>query len=199
MESRTPIRSSRKRSGLRRWNRRLRRRLGFSLFEVALALGVASGFLVVLTATVAEGLRMQIESDRLTLAMVVAQAKLSQLRNNPNLSPLDEEGEIENAGQYSGYRFHLKVAEEKLDLAKIAEGGGDEANTPAVDDLLEPGVQNNTAEEESLGTSEQTQTGGLVEVLRVIVAIDYPSGDGYNTYHIETLLPKRKTVGADGE
>ncbi len=198
MESRTPIRFSPKRRRLRRWVRRLRQRLGFSLFEVALALGVASAFLVVLTATVSEGLRMQIESDRLTLAMVVAQAKLSQLRNNPNLSPLDEEGEIENAGQYSGYRFRLRVAEEKLDLAKLAQGEDDE-DSPSVDDLLETGVQNTAAEEESLGTSERSQTGGLVDVLRVIVAIDYPSGNGYNTYHIETLLPQRKTVGAGGE
>lgn len=157
---------------------------------MALALGIASSFLVFLTANVSEGIQMQLEADRLTIAVAIAQAKLSQLRNNPNLGALDQDGELNDAGMYSGYRFKLKVTEEFLDLADVQASGKIQA--PAVDDQLPAGIQNQAGDQESLGTSEQTATGGRIETLRIIVIIEYPVGNGFKEFRVETLQAARK-------
>jgi hypothetical protein len=163
---------------------------------MALALGIASSFLVFLTANVSEGIQMQLEADRLTIAVAIAQAKLSQLRNNPNLGPLDEEGELSDAGMYSGYQFHLRVTEETLDLAEVQQSGKIQA--PAVGDQLPAAVQNSQGNRESLGTSEQTATGGRIDTLRIVVIIKYPVGNGFKEFRVETLQAARKRSPGDG-
>ena len=175
---------------LRRATRSVQRRSGFTLVEMALALAIASSFLVFLTANVSEGIQMQLEADRLTVAVAIAQAKLSQLRNNPNLAPLDQEGELSDAGMYSGYKYHLIVTEEVLDLADVQQSGKIQA--PALDDQLPAGVQNQQGDTESLGTSEATATGGRIDTLRIVVIVKYPVGNGFKEFRVETLQAARK-------
>lgn len=181
---------------LRHRARYLKRRAGFTLVEMALALGIASSFLVFLTANVSEGIQMQLEADRMTVAVAIAQAKLSQLRNNPNLSPVDQEGELTDAGMYSGYKFKIRVTEEDLDLAEIQQSG--KIQSPALGDQLPAGVQNSSGKQESLGTAEQTQTGGKIPTLRILVVIEYPVGNGFREFRVETLQAQRKTSQPGG-
>ncbi len=171
-------------------------RKGFTLVEMALAQGIASSYLEFLTANLSEGNQMQLEADRLTVAVAIAQAKLTQLRNTPNLGPLDQEGELNEAGMYSGYRFKIEVREEPLDLAEIQRSG--KILAPAVDDQLPAGVQNTAGGTESLGTSEQTATGGRIDTLRIVVIIEYPVGGGYREFRVETLQAQRKTSRPGG-
>ncbi|MCR9144560.1 MAG: prepilin-type N-terminal cleavage/methylation domain-containing protein [bacterium] len=175
---------------LRNRARHLQRRAGFTLVEMALALAIASSFLVFLTANVSEGIQMQLEADRMTVAVAIAQAKLSQLRNNPNLSPLEKEDTISDAGMYSGYKFRIKVTEEDLDLAEIQQSG--KIQSPALGDQLPAGVQNQAGNEESLGTSESTATGGKIPTLRILVVIEYPVGTGFREFRVETLQAARR-------
>ncbi|MEQ9362934.1 MAG: prepilin-type N-terminal cleavage/methylation domain-containing protein [Leptospirales bacterium] len=197
------IESKRRRPGLRRIlrrfrtrARRLRRRSGFTLVEMALALAIASSFLVFLTANVSEGIQMQLEADRMTVAVAIAQAKLSQLRNNPNLSPIDQEGELTDAGMYSGYKFRIRVTEEDLDLAEIQQSG--KIQSPALGDQLPAGVQNQAGAEESLGTSETTATGGKIPTMRILVVIEYPVGNGFREFRVETLQAARRASQGSG-
>lgn len=184
---------------LRRFRNRARhwrRRAGFTLVEMALALAIASSFLVFLTANVSEGIQMQLEADRMTVAVAIAQAKLSQLRNNPNLSPVDQEGELTDAGMYSGYKFRIKVTEQDLDLAEIQESG--KIKSPSLGDQLPAGVQNQAGNQESLGTSTSTQTGGKIPTLRILVAIEYPVGNGFREFRVETMQAQRRPSQGSG-
>ena len=67
-------------------------RSGMTIAESAIALLVASFMMIAVVTQVADGIRMQLESDRLSLAVTLAQAKMTQLINNPEITPGEEKG-----------------------------------------------------------------------------------------------------------
>jgi len=69
-------------------------RRGMTLPEMAIAILVASIVLVSITVTVSHGVATQQESDRLAVAVSLAQTKLSQLMSNPNLTAGKNTGQI---------------------------------------------------------------------------------------------------------
>lgn len=152
-------------------------REGFTIAEAGIAIAVASLLLIAVTASVSEGIRMQLEADRLSLAVTLAQAKMTQLLNNPELSPGDEEGGFdEGFGMYSGYGYKISVTEVNLDLAQVAETG---TITPAsLDDELPATVQNPDDRDEKMGESTKSETGGVVPVYDIRITISYPRGNG---------------------
>lgn len=168
-------------------------RSGFTLVEVALALAVTTVMLVTITVTIADAERMQMETDRLALAQTIAQAKMTQLTSGVGLEVTDEQGEFgDSAGIYSGYGYEIQVREEQIDLAKVAESGT-LTSSPALDDQIPAGVQNQPPEE-SAGASSSSVTGGLIDVYRIRVKITYPRGTGgeRGEYTVETFRENKK-------
>ena len=174
---------------------RLKKATGLTLVEMAMAIGVTATMTLSVTATIAEGLRLQMEAGRLTVAVALAQTKLAQLLSNPNLATDRQEGSFdEDAGMYSGYGYEVEVREEQIDLANIAQTG--ELKGVSTDDQMPTGVQNDAATTEKAGQGAATETGGLVDIVRIIVKITYPRGNKNNdkgTYRVETFQAAKKT------
>ena len=165
---------------------RLKRRTGLTLIEMSMAMLFAGIFSTTIVITVADGLEMQVEADRLSAAVAVTQMKLSQLLSNPNLETSEQKGAFdEKDGIYAGYKYEIKVREEKIDLAKVAETG--ELDGVNLDDQLPAGFQNGGASREDKGPA--TQTGGVVDIVRIVMKVNYPRGrrGGEGEYRVETF------------
>lgn len=163
---------------------------------MGIATAVAAVFCLMVALLLNDGLRLQMLANRQSVAAALAQTKMSQLLSRPVLEPGVDEGEFgENAGMYAGYSFRLEIREEQLDLARIAAQGKLEGIP--VDDKMPAGVRNTEGDIESLGTSEKTQTGGLIPVYRIVLEIQYPVGLNLkDTYRVETFRSARKTLQA---
>ncbi len=170
-----------------RLNRRAQKRAGLTLLEMGLAVATASAMAFMITSTVASALRMQMEADRLTVAAALAQTKLAQLLTNTTISSGDSKGSFgSDAGIFAGYDWSVHIREEKIDLAKVMESGKLEG--VPLDDQMPAGIQNESGAPEKAGQTVATQTGGLVDVVRLIVRIYYPRGDGIKgEYRVETF------------
>ena len=167
---------------------KLSNRSGFTLIEMAIAVGVVAMMMASAATLVVKGLELQRESERLRVAVILSQSKLSQLLTRPDLSPASESGEIgKENGLYSGYKYKIVIANEKIDLAKISETG--KVSFAPVDDKL-PEDATNTSETEKMGQGAVSQTGGMVEVMKITVGITYPRGDGSNGEY--TVMTFRK-------
>lgn len=167
-------------------------RRGMTLPEMAIAILVASIVLVAITVTVSHGVAVQQESDRLSVAVSLAQTKLSQLMSNPNLTAGKNSGQFgQEGGLYAGYAYDIEIKEERIDLAKVAQEG--ELKPAAVNDQLPPGSQNQAAGATRNVTG--SATGGLVDIVRIIVKIRYPKG-GSSTgeYRVETFKGAPKKI-----
>ena len=173
-------------------------RSGYSLAEMALAVMAVSLFLGGMMWSVVQGIQLTVKADQRTIALALAQAKMSQLMNNPNLSATKTEyRKMQSAGIYTDYRWKVKVTQDKVDLAEVSQSG---RIAPAVDDKLPSSVQNNTTQKESLGTSKTTETGGEIEILRVTVSIKPPESTGADwVYRVTTFQPLKKTRQASEE
>ena len=188
------LRKVRRGLGLRfaRVNLRFHKRAGLTLLEMGLAVATASSMAFLVTATVASALRMQMEADRLTVAAALAQTKLAQLLTNTNVSTGDSKGTFgSDQGIYAGYDWSVHIREEKIDLAQVVETG--KLQGVPLDDQLPAGIQNQAGPERA-GQTATTQTGGLVDVVRMVVRIQYPRGDGVKgEYRVETFRRSLKT------
>ena len=173
--------------------KRLKSRLteGLTIVDLAFAILIASVMTVTITASVASALNLQREADRLSVAVSLAEIHLAQLLSNPYLSTTHRKGRYgSDAGIYKGYEWEVTVKEEKIDLAKVAEEG--ELKGVNLDDQL-PASAQNTGGREKAGQSVTTQTGGLVDIVRIIVIIRYPRGSGgKGKYRVETIRGARK-------
>lgn len=165
---------------------------GFTLVEIAMAMAVAAIMLVSVSTFVADALDMQIEADRLSVAITLARTKMTQLTTGQDLEVTDEQGEFgDDAGIYRGYTYEISIREEQIDLAKVQQSGT--ISSSPVADELPPPVQNESDEEKEMGSSETTATGGLVDVYNVIVKIGYPRGGGSRgEYIVQTYQPNNK-------
>lgn len=170
----------------------MRSRRGMTLPEMAIAILVASIVLVAITVTISHGVAAQQESDRLAVAVSLAQTKLSQLMSNPNLTAGKNTGQFgQEGGLYAGYGYEIEIKEERIDLTKVASEG--ELKPAAVNDQLPPGSQNQES-----GTSRNvtgSATGGLVDIVRIIVKIRYPKGGAkFGEYRVETFKGAPKKI-----
>lgn len=179
---------------LARANRRLQKRAGLTLLEMGLAVATASSMAFLITSTVASALQMQMEADRITVAAALAQTKLAQLLTNTNISAGDSKGTFgSDAGIYAGYDWSVHIREEKIDLAQVLETG--KLQGVPLGDQLPAGIQNQGEVQATGGTTAKTQTGGLVDVVRMIVRIHYPRGDGVKgEYRVETFRRSLKNI-----
>ncbi len=169
------------------------RRKAFTLVETALAMAIAAIMLVTVTATIADGERLLLEADRLSLALSVAQAKMTQLTSGIGLEVTNEAGRFDDrAGPYAGFAYTIEVREEQIDLAQVAETGTI-SSAPPLEDQLPAGVQNQELQEKA-GSSASSVTGGLVDVYRVSVEITYPRGISgeKGTYNLVTYRENKK-------
>ncbi len=185
-----PPPTKRVRRRLRRLAARVRQRSGFTIVEMALAMAAVATFIVLITSFVGDGLRMQAEAGKLQAAMVLAQLRMAQLRADPALTDKKEEEEV-STGVYKGMKVRVEVSQDRIDLAQAQQTG--DISLPAVDDQLPTSIQNEGSRRESLGTSERSQTGGLIDVLRIKVVVSYPVGAGFRDFTVQTLSPARRT------
>lgn len=172
----------------------LESRAGYTIAEMSLAMMAAAICIGGISWQVAAAVELVVKADARTIALALAQAKMSQLMNNPNLSPTDQPyATMQNAGIYSGYRWKVKVNEEKINITAIAQGQMESVFESQMPD----GVQNNSTEEEFAGSSNETQTLGDVPIYKIVVSIMPPKDrkDQWD-YRVVSFQPIRKKKGA---
>lgn len=174
-----------------------RSRSGYSLAEMALAMMATSMYLGSLMWAIAGGVNLTLKADQRTIALALAQAKMSQLVNNPNLSPTDTDyAKISGSGIYNNYRWKIKISQDKVNLAEVAQSGKINFD---VSDKVPAGVQNQSTKKESMGSSTSTETGGELEIYRIIIMIRPPKTSSVDfVYRVSTFQPVRKTSSAEG-
>ena len=173
----------------------LQQRLGFSLIEVSLAIIVVSTVLVTGISSTLSALNLQLEGDRLALAMSLAQTKMAELRSEANLSATDDSGEIvDQEDAYFGYKWQTSIREENINLSEVLESGGE---GPLFDDGLLPDSVQNQAEQRDKGVEGSSKSFfslGDIPILRITVSVEYPKGGGiYGKYNVETLQRSQRT------
>lgn len=163
----------------------LKYRKGFSLIEVALALGIAASGMVWTYSLISNGLTLQRRGIALSNAVLLAKIKMTQIDASSKLESDTASGTIPG---YKGYRFETVIKEEELDLLKLAKGEGAESKSKPPEDLL---GKSNTGVSELLKkrgmTQSESQTGGLIKVLKITITIFYPDGYEEAKYKIETF------------
>lgn len=169
-------------------------RYGFTLVEVSLAIFVLSIVLSISVLSVASAFNLQTESDRLLMAARLAQEKLTKLKNDPDLDVTDLTEEISDIDSvYNGYIYTVRVREEEVNLANIAEAG---ATGVALDELLPSVATNKKEEENELFADNNLVSLGSIRIWRITVSVKYPRGrkrDVYGNYNVETI---RKSSGS---
>lgn len=166
-----------------RKNRKFTRRIGLTLIEVMIAITVGTISMMGAVMSLADGVSLQLQATRIAVASSIAQARMTQLLSHPNLERFTDSGSFgDDHGIYAGYEYDISVREEQIDLADVAASGELNAN---IDDQLPPPVQN---QGEAPEQSRATQTGGLVDIHRIVIIIRYPSGnDQMGEYRLETF------------
>jgi len=164
-------------------NRSYRYRKGLSLIEMAMAMGVAATFSVMTLGLIASAMQLRKNAEQMALASTLAQAKMAQLLSRPFLERTNEDGDMGNAGPYANFKYHLEIKEEQIDLAAASS----EKSMAGVNDKLDAGIQNAKPTEKA-GQGAATETGGIVNINRIILTIEYPSGSsGSEKLRIETF------------
>ena len=163
-------------------------RYGFTLVEVSLAVLVLSVVLSLSVLSVASAFNLQTESDRLLVAARLAQEKLAELKNDPDLDVTDRTEEISDSDSvYNGYIYTIQVREEEVNLTDIAEAG---ATGVALDELLPSAATNEEKKGNDLFSDSNLVSLGSVRIWRITVSIKYPrgrKGGVYGSYDVETI------------
>ena len=157
-------------------------RKGFSLIEVAIALGIAAYIMVSTYALISQGMKKQAEAISINNALFLAKIKMAQIDASPKLETTSSEGAIPG---YNGYSYKLEIKETELDLLKLADS---KEKKPNASDLM--GKDNNAKINELMekrGKAKGSQTGGLIKVFNIKVQINYPIGAEMKTYEVETI------------
>lgn len=170
---------------------RIRLRRGVTLVEMALAMSVAATFCMMTLYMLADGMRLRQKSEKMSLASALAQAKMAQLLSRPFLDVANEDGEMGDSGPYAHFKYTIKITEEQIDLAAVSSEG--KISGVNVDDRLDAGVQNGKPRERA-GQGAATETGGLIDINRIILIIDYPVGREREQLRIETFKAASKTT-----
>jgi len=169
----------------------MRLRRGMTLVEMAIAIAVAATMLMIITMAVSKGIQLQNEAEKLSLAVSLAQTKLSQLMSNPALADGTTRGKFgDEGGLYAGYSWEITIRTDRIDLAKVAQEGELKPSVAASE--IPTGTQNTVGKTEKNVTG--TETGGLVDIIRIVVKIQYPRGGGSGEYRVETFKGAPKKV-----
>lgn len=166
---------------------------GFTLVEVAIAMAIVATETVFVLGTIAGAQSQMFLAHKLSLATVISRAKVTQLLSGRELEVTDTKGEFgDQAGLYADYSYELKISEEQIDLANVTASGELDSSSPPLEDHLPAGVQNQQ-QQESLGTSERSATGGLIDVFHIFFQIQYPIGRSGQTgeYTVQTYKENR--------
>lgn len=170
---------------------RVRLRRGVTLVEMAFAMSVAATFCMMTLYMIAEGMRLRKRAEKMALASTLAQAKMAQLLSRPFLDVANEDGDMGDSGPYARFQYTIKITEEQIDLAAVSSEG--RISGVNVADRLDAGVQNGKPIERA-GQGAATETGGLVDINRIILIIDYPVGSEREKLRIETFKAAAKTT-----
>lgn len=163
---------------------------GVSLFEVGLAIGVASTMAISTLSLVSSAYQMQGKAQKLELASNLANIKMTQILSMSELENTNQSGTLDVA-LYNGYEYQILIKEEQIDLAQLAQSGSLNFNLP-MDDQLPTGVQNYKGREKA--GQNISETGGLVPVYRIKIIITYPLDTKGNkgTYEVESFKAVKK-------
>jgi len=131
---------------------------------------------------VTDAFRMQLEARRLNVAVLLARSKMTQLLTVKNLDPGVTKGNFGESGQYAGYSYEVNVRKEQIDLAKVATTG--RLGSAPVKDKLPPSIRNTSEQKQK---ELETQTGGIVNIIKINVTIRYDRGDSTGEYTVETF------------
>ena len=162
-----------------------KKRKGFSLLEVTVALWLASTGMILTYRSISEGIILKKKAADLSNAVQLAKIKMAQIDSSTKLETDFVKGDIPG---YRGYKFETEVKEEELNLLELAGGGKDKnkkSKPPA--DLLGSegtGISSILAKR---GKAQGSETGGIIKVFRVKVKIMYPSGFGEDSFTAETF------------
>ncbi|WCL47939.1 type IV pilus modification PilV family protein [Leptospira sp. GIMC2001] len=160
-------------------------RNGFTLIEVALALGLGAFIMAYTYGLIAKGIAMRKESILLANAVHLAKIKMAQVDSSTNMQSDVTKGDIPG---YPGYKFETEIKEEELDLLKLASGDkSDKLKEKAPKDLLGDKDAGLNDILKNRGQAKGSETGGLIKVFRVKVSITYPLGKDGTVYSVETF------------
>lgn len=172
--------------------KRIRLRSGMTLVEMGFAISIAAVWSIMTLGTVAAGIDLRRRAEKMSLASSLAQSKLAQLLSQPFLTPTDSNGQIEQSGPYANFEFNLKVTEEQIDLTSVANEGIPESIK--IDDQFGASIQNSVPREKA-GQSSSTETGGLIDINRIVLTIRYPIKAGEKAdFRIETFKAAVKSA-----
>jgi general secretion pathway protein I len=162
---------------------------GFTLLEVALALALGAWIMVETYRNIADGIRLKNDSIKITNATHLAKIKMAQVDSSSTMETNTSKGEIPG---FIGYSFETEIKEEELDLLKLSQGGeAEDLKKKAPKDLLgdKDASLNNILK--NRGQAQGSQTGGLIKVFHVKIAIKFPLDGKEHTYLVETYRPTK--------
>ncbi|TGK04269.1 type II secretion system protein [Leptospira langatensis] len=145
-----------------------RRRSGFTILEMVLAIGIASAWLAYVLMTVAEGVRLKKFAALQMEAAHLAKIKMAQIDSATILQEDTTSGEIPG---YKDWKFTTIIKDENLDLLKLSGKGGKRP-----EDLLGGNSAQNDLIAKRTGNNQGSATGGLINVFHIYVTIEYPTG-----------------------
>lgn len=160
-------------------------RNGFTLLEVALAMAIGGALMVYTYGMVADGIRLKKEAVLLSNAVHLAKIKMAQIDASTNMESDVSRGDIPG---FPGYKFETEIKEEELDLLKLAMGSdAEDLKKKSPKDLLGDKDASLNQILKNRGQSQGSETGGLIKVFRIRVAISYPVGGNDTIYTVESF------------
>ncbi len=161
------------------------KRSGFTLLEVAIGMGMAAAAMVYTYAMIADGMKYQKRAVTLTNAIHLAKIKMAQVDSSTTMQSDKSKGTVPG---FPGYLFETEIKEEELDLLKLAAGPkAEELKKKAPKDMLGDKDEGLSDLMKKRGQKKSFETGGLLKVFHVKVAIEYPEGNKKSTYQVETF------------
>ncbi len=162
-----------------------KKRKGFTLLEVAIALAIGSALMVFTYNLIARGIQMQKEAVMLSNAVHLAKIKMAQIDASTNMESDVTKGEIPG---YPGYTFETSIQEKEMDLLKMAMGGeSQKLRDKAPRDLLGDKDANLNNLLKNRGQTQGSETGGLIKVFEIKITIAFPLGGKEQKYTVETF------------
>jgi len=160
-------------------------RQGFTLLEVAIGMAMAAVAMVHTYTMIADGMRYQKKAVSVANAVQLAKIKMAQIDSSVTVQPDSSKGEIPG---YPGFRFETEIKEEEMDLLKLANGpNAEDLKKKAPKDLLGDKDEGLSDLLKKRGQARSFETGGLLKVFRIRVAISFPPGVDSQPYVVETF------------
>ena len=165
---------------------------GFSLLELAVALGIVSSILVVTIASLSDMVLLRRDGVKKSRAMYVAQEQLAALYSSPNgLQIASNNGTYLDENSGDEYDWETFVTQEIIDILSLSQGlglGGEEGGAPDISDQLPANVRNPSDNPDTQQSGFDTSILGEVRILRIVISVYYPKGRGVKgKYQIQSF------------